>query len=130
MDTDIAQEVNRKKKRKNGLMAFAVAVLLIASVLILRASFSSSVSRQLITTAVVETGDMENTVSASGEILPEFEQVITSPVNASIKSISKDAGSTVHPGESILSLDKQIMQSACLQPVAARGKPSNRPSWT
>jgi len=35
------------------------------------------------TTTVVEIGNIENTLNASGQILPEFEQVITSPINAS-----------------------------------------------
>lgn len=107
MDTDISKEVVQKKRRKNIFIAITIFALLIASVFALRASFSSSIKKQNITTAVVEIGNIENTISASGEILPEFEQVITSPVNASIKSVSMDAGSSVKPGQSILSLDKQ-----------------------
>ncbi|MCW3108408.1 MAG: HlyD family secretion protein [Segetibacter sp.] len=110
MDTNIAKEVLQKKKRKSFFIAIAVVVILIASVMVLRASFSSSIKKQNITTAVVEIGNIENTITASGEILPEFEQVITSPINASIKSISMDAGSSVKPGQSILSLDKQTSE--------------------
>src|SRR3954469_2556211 len=110
MDKNITQEVNQKKKKKGLLITLVVIVLLVASVMVLRASFSSSVKKQNITTAVVEIGNIENTISASGEILPEFEQVITSPINASIKSVSMDAGSSVKPGQSILSLDKQATE--------------------
>src|SRR4051812_44902043 len=111
MDTDIAKEVGQQKKKKSIFIAIAVVVLLVASAMVLRASFSSSVKKQNITTAVVEIGNIENTISASGEILPEFEQVITSPINASIKSVSMDAGSSVKPGQSILSLDKQATET-------------------
>ncbi|HEX8278481.1 MAG TPA: efflux transporter periplasmic adaptor subunit, partial [Segetibacter sp.] len=110
MDKDIEKEVVQKKKRKGLFIAAAIVVLLIVSVIALRASFSSTIKRQNITTAVVEIGNIENTISASGEILPEFEQVITSPINASIKSIAMDAGSSVKPGQSILSLDKQTTE--------------------
>src|SRR3954471_21791596 len=110
MDKNITQEVNQKKKRKTLLVTLAVTVLLIISVMMLRTSFLSTIKRQNITTAVVEIGDVENTISASGEILPEFEQVITSPINASIKSVAMDAGSSVNPGQSILSLDKQTTE--------------------
>lgn len=110
MDTLISKEVIRKRKRKGVFIATAIVVLLVASVIALRASFSSSIKRQDITTAVVEIGPIENTISATGEILPEFEQVITSPINASIKSISMDAGSSVKPGQSILALDKQTTE--------------------
>ncbi len=110
MDKNITQEVIRKKKRKSFLITLVIIVLLFASVMMLRASFSSTIKKQNITTAVVEIGNIENTISASGEILPEFEQVITSPINASIKSVGMDAGSLVKPGQSILSLDKQTTE--------------------
>jgi HlyD family secretion protein len=110
MDKEIATEVLRKKKRKGFLIAIAVVVLLIASVMVLRASFSSTIKKENITTAVVEIGSIENTISASGEILPEFEQVITSPISASIKNVVMDAGSPVKAGQSILSLDKQASE--------------------
>ena len=110
MDTNISKEVVQKKRRKGFLLSIIIFALLIASVFALRASFSSSIKKQNITTAVVEIGNIENTISASGEILPEFEQVVTSPINASIKSVSMDAGSSVKPGQSILSLDKQATE--------------------
>ncbi|HLL42838.1 MAG TPA: HlyD family efflux transporter periplasmic adaptor subunit [Segetibacter sp.] len=110
MDKNITQEVSKQKKRKGIFISIIFVLLLLASVMIIRASFSSTIKKQDITTAVVELGTIENTISASGEILPEFEQVITSPINASIKSVAMDAGSTVKPGKSILSLDKQTSE--------------------
>lgn len=110
MDKNITEEVIRKKKRKAFFITIAIVVLLATSVIMLRASFSSDIKKQNITTAVVEIGNIENTISASGEILPEFEQVITSPINASIKSVAMDAGSSVKAGQSILSLDKQTTE--------------------
>src|SRR4051812_7997531 len=110
MDKNITREVNQEKKKKTLLVTLVVVLLLITSVVLLRASFSSTIKKQNITTAVVEIGDVENTISASGEILPEFEQVITSPINASIKSVGMDAGSSVKPGQSILALDKQATE--------------------
>ena len=107
MDTNISKEVMQKKRRKSILIAIAIFALLIASVFALRASFSSSIKKQNITTAIVETGNIENTITASGEIIPEFEQIVTSPINASIQSVSLDAGSAVKPGQYILSLDKR-----------------------
>jgi HlyD family secretion protein len=62
-------------------------------------------------TAVVEKGDIENTISATGEILPEFEAIITSPINASVQKVIIDAGSKVKAGESILTLDKTASQT-------------------
>jgi len=110
MDKEISKEVVQKKKRKGILITITIVVLIIASIMVLRASFTSAIKRENITTAVVESGTIENTITASGEILPEFEQVITSPINASIKSVSMDAGSQIKPGQSILALDKQTTE--------------------
>ena len=110
MDKNISREVSKTKKKKAGVIALVVVVVLVFSVMMLRASFTSTLKKENITTATVELGNVENTINASGEILPEFEQVITSPINATIKSVSMDAGTPVKPGQSILSLDKQASE--------------------
>jgi HlyD family secretion protein len=43
--------------------------------------------------------------------LPEFEEILTSPINASIKSAVMDAGNKVKAGQSILTLDKSASQT-------------------
>lgn len=62
-------------------------------------------------TAVAGMGNIENTISASGEILPEFEETITSSIDCSIRKVLKDEGSRVKAGESILVLDKSQTQT-------------------
>ena len=59
----------------------------------------------------METGDIENTITASGEVLPEFEEVISSPVKASVQSVLLDAGTQVKAGEPVLTLDKSASQT-------------------
>ncbi len=85
-------------------------MLLAVAVMLLRNSFASSIKKSAITTAVVEIGNIENTLNASGEILPEFEEIITSPIAASIQNVGVDAGSTVKSGQSVLMLDKSASQ--------------------
>ena len=60
---------------------------------------------------MVERGDVENTINASGELLPEFEGIITSPINASVQSVIIDVGSPVKAGQSIITLDKSASQT-------------------
>jgi HlyD family secretion protein len=43
-------------------------------------------------------------------VIPEFEQVISSPINASITDVIRDAGSIVQAGDVILALDKATTQ--------------------
>ncbi len=56
-------------------------------------------------TASVETGDVLATVSASGTVLPEFEEIKTSPISSRIIKIYQSLGSEVNTGDTILTLD-------------------------
>lgn len=87
-------------------MLLAVAVTVVALVWLLRLFVGSSLKRTDLITAVVERGDIENTLTASGEVIPEFEEIIASPITASIQKVALDAGSHVEAGQSVLTLDK------------------------
>jgi HlyD family secretion protein len=80
-------------------------------ILLIRAWLGSSVNASEISTAKVEIGNVENTLNATGEVLPEFEEVITSPIDASIKNVVTDAGGKVKAGQSILTLDKSASEN-------------------
>jgi HlyD family secretion protein len=110
MDTLIEEEVAGKKKRKLILTAVIIIAALGLSIFLIRWVIKSSLKKSDITTAVVEKGRIENTINASGEVLPEFEEIITSPINASIKNVVMDAGSNINAGQSILTLDKGSSQ--------------------
>jgi HlyD family secretion protein len=84
---------------------------LILAIWVLRSYIKSSVNASEITTAKVEIGNIENTINATGEVLPEFEEIVTSPINASIKSALMDAGNKVNAGQSILTLDKSATET-------------------
>ncbi|PUZ30029.1 HlyD family secretion protein [Chitinophaga costaii] len=112
MDTVIAASVRKRTTYKWLITGGAVLLLLGAGVWLLRYAVSSSISRSVITTAVVEKGNIENTLTATGEVLPEFEEVITSPINASVQQVALNAGSTVKAGESLLTLDKSATQTS------------------
>lgn len=110
MDRAISSEIIKKQRSKAWLYAIVGAVVLVAAVLLLRKSLSTSVERAEIRTAVVETGDVENTLQASGEVQPELEQVITSPIAAIIQQAYVSAGASVQAGDKILELDKAFTQ--------------------
>ena len=115
MDKVIATEVSRKKKRRVILLSALIAAAILSCVWLLRHSLKSSIKKADVTVAVVETGNIENTLTASGEVFPEFEAVITSPINASIKDVSLNAGAAVKTGESIMTLDKESTEAAYQQ---------------
>jgi HlyD family secretion protein len=110
MDTVIPQSDIRAKRNKTILIFSVVAIAIIAGIWFLRSGIKTSIKKTEITTAVVELGSIENTLTASGQIIAEFEQQVTSPINASIKDVLVDAGTTVKAGQPILSLDKEATQ--------------------
>lgn len=111
MDKEIALEVTSAKRKKTALVIVISLAVLVLAVMLLRAYIKSTVTRAEITTAKVEIGNIENTVNATGEVLPEFEEIITSPINASIKNALMDAGNKIKAGQSILTLDKSATQT-------------------
>lgn len=110
MDTPLSTDLVKKRKGKTTIVITGIAVILAAGLWLFRLSLSSSISQSAITTGVVETGNIENTLEATGEVIPEFEQVITSPINAVIKNVLLDAGTPVKTSQSVLELDKEFTQ--------------------
>jgi HlyD family secretion protein len=111
MDKVIAKEVIAEKRKKTILFSLLIAGILITAIFLTRYAFSASLKKSQFTTAVVEVGDIENTITASGEMSPEFEQVLTSAISASIQDVLLDAGTNVQQGQSIMILDKAAAQA-------------------
>ena len=110
MDTDVSQVTRAGRKKKYISIVLLSVLILFIITWVLRYSIKTSIKKSDITTSVVETGSIENTISGSGEVLPEFEQTLTSPINASVQKVIMDAGSSVKGGQSILTLDKSASQ--------------------
>ncbi|HYE73157.1 MAG TPA: efflux RND transporter periplasmic adaptor subunit [Blastocatellia bacterium] len=64
-----------------------------------------TVARTRIRTAKVDVGPIEANITATGVVLPEFEQVISSPLDARVVKVLKKPGATLKKGEPILELD-------------------------
>ena len=87
-------------------MLSTVVVAAIAALFVWAPGFiRPSLSRIRIRTARVDAGPIESTISASGTVIPELEQVLSSPINARVVRIIKRPGAIVARGEPILELD-------------------------
>lgn len=64
-----------------------------------------SVSRSRIRTAAIDRGPIEASITASGTVVPEFEQILSSPIDARIIRVLKRPGAVLAKGDSILQLD-------------------------
>jgi HlyD family secretion protein len=64
-----------------------------------------TLDRSEIRTAKVETGPVEATIDATGTVVPEFEHVLSSPIDARVLRVLRKPGASLKPGEPILDLD-------------------------
>ena len=64
-----------------------------------------SVDSDRIRTAKVQQGPVEETITASGTIVPEFEQVLFSPIDTRLLRILEKPGAVLEKGQPIVELD-------------------------
>ncbi|MBW8878042.1 MAG: HlyD family efflux transporter periplasmic adaptor subunit [Acidobacteria bacterium] len=94
------RRLGRRAAWGGGGIALAVVVLLL-----LPGWLRPSVARAEIRTGKVDRGPVEGIVEASGTVIPAFESVISSPVEARVEKVLKRPGEVVKAGEAILRLD-------------------------
>jgi len=111
MDRTIVEEVSAGRKKKYSLIIGLGLAGLILIVLLFRYYLTPSISSSAFTSATAETGDISNTINATGEVLPEFEEVLSSPISGSITTVLLNAGTKIKPGQSILTLDKSAAET-------------------
>ncbi len=110
MDREVEPEYVRKQKNRRWVIGILSVVILISGVYFLRRSLQGTMEASRIRTGIVQVGDVENTLTATGEIIPAYEQIITSPIRASIRRILLTPGTPVSPGQAIVDLDKSLTE--------------------
>jgi HlyD family secretion protein len=105
VDRPIDPAVHRSRQRRRLAAGLAVVLVVAASWWLLGRLLAPSVSASRIRTATVDRGPVEATISASGLVVPEIEQVVTSPVDARVLRILKRAGDAVSQGQPLVQLD-------------------------
>jgi HlyD family secretion protein len=111
MDREISQSVQLKKKRKKWLLTAVGFVAIVFAIFGFRNLLHTKVDKSKLRIATVTTGNIEQTLTASGEIIPEFEQRLVTPIQARIESVILPAGSVVEANQSILSLNKEFARN-------------------
>lgn len=111
MDRDLTKEEKRKEARKI-YYRFGTAVLLIGAVITgVLFWLDDSVDQKHLQIAKAERAMLESSVSASGKIIPLYEQAIVSPVATRILEVYCDEGDSVGMGESLLRLDLESAET-------------------
>lgn len=105
MDREIDVSFRRKQLLRRAVLTVALVAVVAAVFFWGPRLIQPTVARARIRTAKVDAGPMEAQITASGTVVPEFEQVISSPVNARVLKILKRPGAVLAKGEPILELD-------------------------
>ena len=111
MDREIPKEV-RDKERKNKFIKYgAIGVAAVVCIAVLISFMRSSVNRKDLVFSEVDNGTIEVSVSASGKVVPAFEEIINSPINTRIVEVYRKGGDSVDVGTPILKLDLQSTET-------------------
>jgi len=111
MDKELGQTDKRKIRLKKAAYALLPFVLIIIIIYIIRAIINPSISRDTILTAYAEVGPIEGTVSASGMVIPEHEQVLACPIPSKIEEVYFRVGESVNAGDSIIRLNTESLEN-------------------
>lgn len=112
MDREIPKEVLRKERNKRIMKYGGIGVAVIGCMALLISFMQSSVKRKDIAISTVDKGTIEVSVSASGKVVPAFEEIINSPINTRIVEVYRKGGDSVDVGTPILKLDLQSTETA------------------
>ncbi|MFC6996335.1 efflux RND transporter periplasmic adaptor subunit [Rufibacter roseus] len=107
MDRELPQAVvQQSKRRRIWQIGAAVAVVLLV-VLAFRTVLKTKVAKSELRYATVEIGAVESSLTATGMVVPEAEEVIASPIHAKIERVLHRPGDHVAANEPLVQLDKQ-----------------------
>ena len=120
MDRELTSKEKWQDRRKViirwglGTGAAVVAVVLLAVLI------QPSVRESSLRLATVDTGSIEFAVSATGKVVPGYEEIINSPITSRVMEVYKRAGEVVQAGEA----------SRCCVWSFPRYRPSMTTCWT
>ena len=111
MDREISKEVQRKEQRKQFIRIGTAVGGFIVLIVVVISMLQTSLKRKDLNISTVDKGVIEVSVSASGKVIPAFEEIINSPINSRIVEVYKRGGDLVDVGTPILKLDLQSAET-------------------
>lgn len=111
MDRKIPKDVLLKEKRKRWIKYGTVILSSIVVIAVIISLLRDSIPLKNIQLSSVDKGTIEVTVSASGKVMPAFEETVIAPIESRIMKVHKRAGDSVDVGTPLLQLDLQSIET-------------------
>jgi len=105
MDREITKEELRKIRIKRIVRTIIGIAIIFIGVIIVIYSMRSSIKLTDLQLSTVDNGTLEVSYTASGTVLPAFEEIINSPIDTRILEVYKKSGDHVENGTPLLKLD-------------------------
>ena len=112
MDREIPKEVLKKERNTQIMKYGGIGAAMVVCATLLLSFMQSGVKRKDLILSTVDKGVIEVSVSASGRVVPAFEEIINSPIHSRILEVYGKGGDSVEVGTPILKLDLQSTQTA------------------
>lgn len=110
MDRELSRSTVRKNRLKPVIRIVLILLAATAGFYLLTYFLKPKAGKQDFRMAKVEIGDIEQTISANGLVVPAFELQLNAPVNTEIKEVFLKSGAQVKSGDLILGLDEEYIQ--------------------
>ncbi|WP_294470299.1 efflux RND transporter periplasmic adaptor subunit [uncultured Bacteroides sp.] len=111
MDREIPKEVRSKERNKKIIRYSLIGVALMVGISIFISVMRAGVEKKDLIFSTTDKGIIEVSVSASGKVVPAFEEIINSPINSRILEVYRKGGDSVDIGTPILKLDLQSTET-------------------
>lgn len=111
MDRQIPVSVQRKRKviRLGKWLCGFIVVMGVGAWL--GSQMLTTIDRKTLVVSEVDRGTIEVSVTATGRIVPAFEEVVTSPISSRILEVYAHSGDSVDVGTPLLRLDLQSAET-------------------
>ncbi|MDE6651959.1 MAG: efflux RND transporter periplasmic adaptor subunit [Paramuribaculum sp.] len=111
MDREIPREERLRAKRKQIIKWSSIAGCIILVIAIAISLVRRSINESELTIGTADKGTIETSVSASGKVVPAFEEIINSPISTKIMEVYAKEGDSLHEGTPLLRLDLQSTEN-------------------
>ncbi len=111
MDREIPKEVLRKERNKKVIRYAVIGTAGVVIISLLISLMRTGVKEKDLNFSTVSQGTIEVSVSASGRVVPAFEEIINSPISTRIVEVYKKGGDSVDVGTPLLKLDLQSAET-------------------